>query len=292
MKPALLALLLSLFIVGCKSSSNSGPSEPQINKNAEFEKLLEAKTGYDYVLAKSYTETPGYVVFWNKDRNSYAAYNIAKYDFATMKTYDEYLMTIDIQKDVIRDLAKDSKYVDDGYWDDVYETRYFSEEYYDSDCDCYYTDSWSEEVWVGETYVDTSYWYTWYTGSGFKFSNNESLPKDFETLKALSEEEAITSISNKLKSTLSLSTDRSAELGKIYYKWKKLESKRALTDSEKSILMTDALGVSLKQAETAYAEKFVGDDKAYEAMLVKAAEVNRTTPEQIGTFLNQMIEEE
>jgi len=136
--------------------------------------------------------------------------------------------------------------------------------------------------------VDTSYTYYWYEGKGFRFSNTGEFPKDFETMAAMGEAKAMGVISTKFKLSLNLSEERSRELGKLYYRWQKLESKRELTDAEKSIFATEAFGVSYKDAEVAIAAKMVEDGKAYKAILETAAKVNRTTPEKIGQFLEEM----
>lgn len=288
----LLPCLVLVSLIACKGGSVSlTPAAPVIKKQVEFEKMLEASTGDDYVLVKLDTEKKGYAVYQNKDTGKFMAFNLTKLDLATMKTLDDYKAVAVFNEDIVVNLGKKSEYREDGFWQDQYETQYWTEEYYDSDCDCYYTESFSEEVWVGDYWVDTSYTYVWYEGNGFRFSNTGEIPKDFETLAALGEEKSVKLISNKFKLSMNLSEDRSQELGKLYYRWQKLENKRELTDAEMSIFATEALGVSYKDAQKAIIDKIAGDETAYKDLLDKAALVNKTTPEKIGMFLDQLAVE-
>ena len=275
-----LTLLTSLY--ACKKP---GPTKAQ-----EFETFLET-SGEQYTLMKTNTEKPGFVVLKNETTGKYMAFNLEKWDKATMTTMDQYKAVLVFNEDIFVNLDPKSKYIKQGYWSDIYTTYSYSEDYYDEACDCTKTDYWTERVKTGEEWIDTSYTYHWYEGNGFRFSNTGEFPKDFETMAALGEQKALTQISTKFKLSLNLSDARSRELGKLYYRWQKLESKRELTDAEKSIFATEALGVSYKDAELAIAAKVVGDEKAYTALLETAAEKNRTTPEKIGQFLEEMAME-
>lgn len=256
-----------------------------------FEKALEASTGQPHSIAKLHTETGEYVVYRNDSTGEYVAYNMDKWDRKNMAELGQYTAVAVDGVDIVRNLLQNSEYIEDGYWQDEYETYYEYYEYYDEDCDCYYTETYTYDVYVGSYWVDTSYWYTFYTGGGFRFDNTSGVSKDLETIAALQEEVAEKFIAHKLSSEFSLSASRASELAKLANRYQKLENSRELTSSEKDTFAMEALGVSMTQVESALKAKAEGSDAAYEKLLSEASKVNKTTPEQIGRFFNEMIVE-
>jgi hypothetical protein len=275
--------LLSFLFVACAQKKDA----------QSFEKVLEAETGHSHSIAKLYTEKGNFAVYKDEVTGEFKAYNMDKWDRETMTTVAQFMAngTTD-GVDVVRNLAKSSVWVVDGYWESIYRTEYGYDEYYDEDCDCYETERYSYEVYVGERYVDTSHWYTYYSGNGFRFENTSSGSKDLETVAALKEEAAEKFIAFKLKSEFSLSTNRAEELAKLANRYQKLENSRELTSPEKDKFAMEALGVSMNQVESALKAKAEGSESHYQQLLETAAKTNNTTPEQIGKFFNEMVVEE
>jgi hypothetical protein len=253
-----------------------------------FEKILEETTGQDQKLVKLNTETGKYVVFYNEVTGVYTAYNMDKFDRKTMKTFGAFLQNAVDGTDIVRHLEKFEEYIEDGYYEDVYsyETYYYEE--YDEYCDCYYEESYTESYYEGTVWVDTSYWYTYYTGGGFRFDNTSSLTKDLEIMAALEETTAQKMMSTKLQSDFALSGDRAQELASLWMKYQKLESSRELTTSERDQLSLTSLGVTMTQVEQALKDKNESQNDEYENLLRTAAQVNRTTPEQMGKILDEV----
>lgn len=254
-----------------------------------FEAALEAQTGHQWSVAKLQTETGKYVVFKDETTGLYSAYNMDKWDRKTMKTTDEFFANAVKGVDFVMNLQKNEEYIEDGYERDVYDYYTVYEEYYDEDCDCYYSEEVTYSEWVGTEWVDTSYWYTYYTGGGFRFSNTSGSSKDLETIAALEEEVAQKFMAHKFSSEFSMSAHRAEELAKLASRYQKLENTRELTAGEKDKFALEALGVSFSQVENALKAKAQGNEKAYSDLLAKASEVNKTTPEQIGKFFDELI---
>lgn len=254
-----------------------------------FEEALEAQTGHQWSVAKLQTETGKYVVYKDETTGLYSAYNMDKWDRKKMSTTDEFFANAVKGVDFVMNLAKMDEYIHDGYYQDIYDYYYVTEEYYDSECDCYYTETVEYSTYVGTEWVDTSYWYTYYTGGGFRFDNTSGQSKDLETIAALEEEVAEKVMAYKFTSEFSMSNNRAQELAKLANRYQKLENTRELTTTEKDQFALEALGVSFTQVENALKAKAQGDEAKYDDLLAKASAVNKTTPEQIGKFFDELI---
>lgn len=257
-----------------------------------FEEALEAQTGHSWSIVKLQTETGKYVVYKDDVTGLYSAYNMDKWDRKTMKTTDDFFANATQGVDFIMNLDKVDEWIESGYYQDIYEYYTYYEEYYDEECDCYYTEEYTEAVWVGTEWVDTSHWYTYYTGGGFRFENTAGRSKDLETMAALEEEIAEKVMAYKFSSEFSMSANRAQELAKLASRYQKLENTRELTTTEKDQFALSALGVSFTQVENALRAKAEGKEEKYEELLARASAVNNTTPEQIGRFFDELLEEQ
>ncbi|HXH75919.1 MAG TPA: hypothetical protein VNJ08_13190 [Bacteriovoracaceae bacterium] len=282
MQRILTLVLLSLLVVACGHKKDA----------QTFEGALEASTGQNHSVVKLYTETGEYVVYKNEVTGEFSAYNMAKWDRENMSTMSQYMTVAVNGTDIVKNLLQHSEYVNSGYYEPQYSTHYESYEYYDYNCDCYLYENRSYEVYMGERWVDTSHWYTFYTGGGFRFDNTSSQSKDLDTIAALKEEVAEKFMAHKLKSEFSLSASRAEELAKLAGRYQKLENARELTQVEKDKFAMDALGVSMNQVEAALKQKAEGNESNFTELMNTAAQVNNTTPEQIGKFFNEMVIDE
>lgn len=277
--------VLSFLTVACSNSQKKDAKS--------FETVLEAETGHAHTIAKLNTEKGNFAVYKDEVTGEFKAYNMDKWDRETMTTVAQFMAngTVD-GVDVVRNLAQNKVWVEDGYWKAIYETRYEWRTEYDTFCKCYEEKYTPYDHYVGQRWVDTSHWYTYYTGSGFRFENTSTASKDLDTIAALKEEAAEEFIAHKLKSEFSLSSNRAEELAKLANRYQKLENSRELTTSEKDKFAVEALGVSMTQVESALKAKAEGNERSYERLLEAAAKTNNTTPEQIGKFFNEMVLEE
>lgn len=268
--------LLALSLVACKSETT---------KRAEvFANAISSSTGATYQLVKSDTETRGYAVFRNLATGEFVAFNMNKYDRSNGgMTYEQFLAVAIPGTDIVNNLRREDRWIVSGYWSDITETRY--RDVYDRFCDCYRTESYS--VVVGREYIDTSHWATFYLGGGFLFDTAANASRDLETLAALDESAQKAFVASRLQSDFALSATRADELAGIVYRYQRLESRRALTESEKSIFTTEAFGLRNSEIESALRARAEGRDASYRAMLRRAAETNNTTPEAMGSFFDQ-----
>jgi hypothetical protein len=220
----------------------------------KFKNLLEQSTGQKYSIEKLYTENGKYVVYQNKVTGEYVAYNLSKYDSQTVTSLDQYLSRATFGVDIVGNLSvfRDETYDDDG--DRV--TRFY-----------YYTD-------------------------GFIFNSVSSTSKDLEVLAYLDETAAESYIAVQLTNDFSFSTDRAFELARLTTQYKKLESMRSLSSSEKDQFSLKALGVSFKQIERSIKANQQGESSELSSLIEKAALLNRTTPEQMGRFFSEVLESE
>jgi uncharacterized lipoprotein YehR (DUF1307 family) len=279
MQKILVLLSLCLLVVACGHKKDA----------KSFEAALEASTGQGHTIAKLYTETGEYVVYRNDVTGEYAAYNMKKWDRKNMTQMSQFTAVAVDGTDIVRNLLSHTEWVNSGYWQDDYDTYYETYEYWDDYCECWQYETRSYTVYVGSYWVDTSHWYTYYTGNGFRFDNTSTQSKDLDTIAALKEEVAEKFMAHKLQSEFSLSSSRADELAKLASRYQKLESARELTAGEKDKFALDALGVSMTQVESALKSKAEGNDSRYNDLLNTAAQVNKTTPEQIGKFFNEMV---
>ncbi len=276
MQKLLVLIAVLVLSVSCNEKKKTAKS---------FEAALEVETGHSWTVAKLQTEKGSFTVFKDETTGEYVAYDMSGWNRETMSTIAQYTGPAPV-----RNLAKDREWVVSGYWEAVYDTYtdYYDE--YSYSCDCYISGSRTVSVYVGDRYVDTSHWYTFYTGGGFRFENAAGASKDLETIAALKEEAATSFLKAKFKSEFSLSENRAGELASLASKYQKLENSRELTSQEKDKFALSALGVSMNQVEAAMKKKAEGQDAQYEALLKQAAQVNNTTPEQIGKFFDGMSE--
>jgi hypothetical protein len=268
--------LLAFSLVACKSETT---------KRAEvFANAISSGTGVTYQLVKSDTETRGYAVFRNSATGEFVAFNMNKYDRNNGgMTYEQFVAVAIPGTDIVNNLRREDRWIVSGYWADITDTRY--RDVYYSSCDCYRSESYT--VVVGQRYVDTSHWATYYLGGGFLFDTAANASRDLETLAALDESTQKSFVASRLQSDFSLSATRADELANVVYRYQRLESRRALTESEKSVFTTEAFGLRNAEIESALRAKAEGRDASYRAMLRRAAETNNTTPENMGSFFDQ-----
>ncbi len=312
MKSSLVLVLSLLALFSCQSKWEK-EIQKQVDDINSLKAALTAELGVQVDFAKISSNGAGerYIVYKNTATGEYMAYNITKWDSKYMTTYSQYIPDGD---DVIHDLDKKSEWTKSGYWEDIKEyqnvtTSQYVTEYrdvtrneYDFGCSCYRDvtsrESYSfwkditewKEVKVGERYIDTSGYVNYYYGGGFRFENSGSGSKDLDVYAANREQMSEAGITNKFKNEFSLSTDRAKELARLSMQYMKLENTRALTVKEKDQFAMKSLGVSMNQVESALRSRAMGDEAAYEDLLNQAAKVNKTTPEMIGKFFNEIVE--
>lgn len=302
MKKQILGLSLLALLVGC----NSGPSKYEIaaqeakDNRTAFKAALEAKLGITLTQMKiSGTSTEAYIVYKDAATGEFIAANISKFDSKIMTSLDQASFDSD---DIVRNMQQKQEWVTSGYSRNITRQESYTDyeaktnSYYDSGCSCNRSETvylpvtkWKDVI-VGSEWVDTSGNQYFYYGGGFRFENAAGASRDLDMYAAAREEMSEATMAAKFKSEFSLSTDRAKELANVSSKYLKLSSSRELTTKEKDQFAMKSLGVSMNQIESAMRKKAVGLTDDYEELLKQAAQVNKTTPEMIGKFFDQVVE--
>ncbi len=217
------------------------------------------------------------------------AYNfdVTKWDPATMTSFDQYPAG---ENDVIHNLTVKNEYVSRTKQEDVYGWKEETSYGYDFNCECFkntVTTSWAV---IGQQTVDDSYYENFYYGGNFRFENAVSPSKDLEMMAALAMKDSKKFMTLTFKNKYGLSTDRAEALANLTSKYIRMENQRELTTTEKDQFAFKSLGVSMNDVEKAMRLKMEGKDKLYDDMLKKAAELNRTSPEMIGQFFEDLAD--
>jgi hypothetical protein len=163
MKTLVLVLLTTIALTGCVSKEKK-------LQGSTFEAALEAETGHRYRVVKYDTEQRGFMVFKNETTGKYEAYNMSKWDPATMSTYANF-SAIATASDRYIGLERQT------------ETEYVS---------------------GADGYESTTYIY--YTYGSLRFENASTMTKDLEYLASLRDEAATAYLTHRFKSEFSLSS--------------------------------------------------------------------------------------
>lgn len=296
MKKTLVLALSALALFSCESKWEKEYKAEQ-QKKLTFKAAVEAELGTTLTQMKvSGTGAESYIVYKDAATGEFIAVNYTKFVDGMTSFY------IADADDIVRNMDQKSEWTVSGYNEDITEQRQYTDyewqtkNSYDFQCSCYRDEQvyvpvtkW-ETVKIGERWVDTSGYKFYYYGGGFRFENTSGGSKDLDAYAAIREEASQGKIADRFKSEFSLSSDRAKELANLTAKYMKLENTRALTKSEKDHFATKSLGVSMNQIETAMRSRAMGYDAEYDALLKQAAQVNKTTPEMIGKFFEQVVE--
>ena len=108
--------------------------------------------------------------------------------------------------------------------------------------------------------------------------------KDLEALGANLENETTETLGEKLVTKYGLSTDRADAVAKNIYAYNRLTSKRSLTDREKNFFSNELLGADYDLVVDSFSS-----GEGVDELLEQAADVNGTSPEQVGAIINELF---
>ena len=124
---------------------------------------------------------------------------------------------------------------------------------------------------------------------GNLYELTDTKTKDLEKMASLKEDLQTSFLAKKLSSEFALSESRSTKVARLISNYKKLGSKRALTDADGDIFTKSLLGHDYKTVESALMKKMSGDDSDYEKLLEKSAFINKTTPEHLNSLFETFV---
>jgi hypothetical protein len=133
---------------------------------------------------------------------------------------------------------------------------------------------------------DRNYKYQNDHGDWVNFSEGSTASKDLELMGSRIEDGNAEVMGEKLSNKYGLSVDRGQEVAKTMAAYNSLISKRALTSREENYFSNSLLGVDYDAAKKGL---IGGDSEEFDALMERAAEVNGTTPEQVGAIVNEMF---
>ncbi len=283
------SLLLSLLLVFTVASKSAAQKE-QAKKDSHAKQLaiaLSHEKGETYEVIRT---TGNHAVLHNTDTDEYVALNVLLWDPKTMDSYQQYA-AVATDADVVRNLVPKTEWIVEGHDEAITTTEWNWETvWHPENCfGCYEREQVQSTVVIGYKWVDTSHFHTFYDGAGLRFSTIESGTKDLESIAALREDVAKAELKSQFKNRYKLAESRSQELASLTYKYFRMENARELTDLEKDSFALKALGVSMSQIESAVKAKMIGSDDSYQKLLQEAAVVNKTSPEMIGKFFEEVI---
>jgi len=116
------------------------------------------------------------------------------------------------------------------------------------------------------------------------FSEENSYIKDLELLGANIEESQNEYLGEILSTDYGLSVERSSKVARLITQYKKLSTKRSLTQKERNFFSIELLG-------TGYINAFdsITTGENFDDLLEKAANLNGTTPEAVSTILSDLF---
>ena len=121
------------------------------------------------------------------------------------------------------------------------------------------------------------------------FSEVETSLKDLESFGARMEDSIAEGLGEKLTDLYGLSAERGKSVAKTIKSFKKLSSKRSLTEREKNNFSKELLGVEYAKAEDAFLNLKGGSIESFNNLLDTAADVNGTSPEQVSAIINELF---
>ena len=127
------------------------------------------------------------------------------------------------------------------------------------------------------------------TSSSLVFEKTGGSVKDLEKAAALVEQYRTEALAAGLASEFGLSDDRSIEVAKLATSWEKLSKTRALTNADANSFAQELAGVNFSQINNAAKAMVNGSTGEMNSIIIKAAEVNGTTSENMSAIMMKLF---
>lgn len=187
-------------------------------------------------------------------------------------------------------------YYEEGEWVEGYYEEIYVDGYYEQDWVPGYTDygdyipGYYDQIPV-ETIVPVERSRNIYVGGGYIFQQGGTFMKDLELLGALVEKQEVNALGEALAADYGLSESRGIEVARVLKDMNELQTKRSLTNTDKSAFSNEILGVDFPALEKAIKDKNEGKTEPLDALLQKAADTNETSPENMRSIFNKLLNE-
>ena len=247
---SILLMALSLVLVSCSGGGGGGGGG-----------------GYNPPASIGYAEADWFVDTLNYDAgvSNPDQYYLQKYN---TEQYDGWIVVYDYDNDQYRavnvwDFNENTTFADDHYY---YNSRYV-------------------EPWGLDDYGNTVYMDDY----GYLFELTKPSSKDLEKLGQKVEKMNLKKVEEHLVSEFGLSEDRAFAVAKLAQGWKKASKSRQMTAEDSKVFFKEVLGFDASEGLKAFKKSMEGDSKDLDALIVKAAETNDTTPEHMKDILSSTL---
>ena len=244
-----LLIALSLVLASCSGGSGGGGG------------------GYNPPASIGYAEADWFVETLNYDSGTTYPdqYFLQKYN---TEQYDGWIVVYDDDNNQYRavnvwDFNENTTYADDHYY---YNSRYV-------------------EPWGVDDYGNTVYM----DDNGYLFEQTKPSSKDLEKLGQKVEKMNLKKVEEHLISEFGLSEERAFSVAKLTQGWKKASKSRQMTNEDSKVFFKEVLGFDVSEGLNAFKKSMEGDSKDLDALIVKAAEANDTTPEHMKDILSSTL---
>lgn len=124
--------------------------------------------------------------------------------------------------------------------------------------------------------------------TGTLFEKTEVTPKDRLKIAAFEEGLMINKAAERLSANFGLSAERSQEVAKLSYLWKK-QPKERMTDADHDRFASAILGHSLTEFKSATDKMLKGDKSELDRLISDAADLNGLTPEDANQVVDKIF---
>ena len=120
---------------------------------------------------------------------------------------------------------------------------------------------------------------------GLIFEEATPTSKDLEKMAAFKENLKLNRASKAISSLYGLSEERSFQLSKTVFSWKKVSNQRAMTKRDLDHLTVEFAGVKASEIVESFKDLAKGDEARFNNLIKRAAEVNEISPESVKTMI-------
>jgi len=125
--------------------------------------------------------------------------------------------------------------------------------------------------------------------TGLTFDETSESSKDLEKAKGFIEQIRLETVTEKLVSEFGLSEDRGLAVAKLVNNYELVKSQRALTSADANAFAKGVLGVSIKEAQAAYAKVAQGENTDYKQLIERSSSFNGVTPEHMNDLITKFF---
>ncbi|MBF0360040.1 MAG: hypothetical protein HQK49_03475 [Oligoflexia bacterium] len=125
--------------------------------------------------------------------------------------------------------------------------------------------------------------------TGMIFEETTTVGKDLEKIGHFIEQYQINMVTDTLVAEFGLSETRAVDLSRFIYNWKKTSDRRSMTAKDVDNAFKKLLGTDMLKAMRAYKHKIAGENREWNDLISKAAQINGITPEHFNKIAEEVL---